>query len=127
MFPTEPAGNNGFSALLKNRDFMVLWLGQLVSQLADKIFFVLIVALLENYPTPQGLAENSKYSILMMAFTIPAILFGSAGGIFVDRFSKKLILIGSDVVRGLLILLIPLLPRQFFILLLHLPAAKDCL
>ncbi|MBO3463160.1 MFS transporter [Aetokthonos hydrillicola Thurmond2011] len=118
MFPTEPAGNNGFSALLKNRDFMVLWLGQLVSQLADKIFFVLIVAILENYPTPHGLAENSKYSILMMAFTIPAILFGSAGGIFVDRFSKKLILIGSDVVRGLLILLIPLLPRQFFILLL---------
>ena len=118
MFPTEPTDNNGFSALLKNRDFVLLWLGQLVSQLADKIFFVLIIALLENYPNPNGLAENSKYSALMIAFTIPAILFGSAGGIFVDRFSKKSILIGSDIARGLLTLLIPLLPRQFFILLL---------
>ena len=118
MFPTEPTDNNGFSALLNNRDFVLLWLGQLVSQLADKIFFVLIIALLENYPNPNGLAENSKYSALMIAFTIPAILFGSAGGIFVDRFSKKSILIGSDIARGLLTLLIPLLPRQFFILLL---------
>lgn len=118
MFPTEPAAvNNGFGALLKNRGFMLLWIGQLVSQLADKVFFVLMIALLENYPAPSWLAENSKYSTLMVAFTVPAVLFGSAGGIFVDRLPKKLIMIGSDVVRGLLTLLIPLLPREFLILL----------
>ena len=49
----------------------------------------------------------------MMAFTVPAILFGSAGGVIVDRVPKKLIMVGSDVVRGLLTLLIPLLPREF--------------
>ena len=118
MFPTEPTTSNGFGALLKNRGFMLLWIGQLVSQLADKVFFVLIVALMENYPPPAGLAQNSMYSTLMVAFTIPAILFGSAGGIFVDRLPKKLVLVGSDVLRGLFTLLIPFLPRQFFILLL---------
>ncbi|OUL37251.1 MFS transporter [Nostoc sp. T09] len=118
MFPTEPAAvNNGFGALLKNRGFMLLWIGQLVSQLADKVFFVLMIALLENYPPPPGLAENSMYSTLMVAFTVPAVLFGSAGGIFVDRFPKKLIMVGSDVVRGCLTLLIPFLPREFLILL----------
>ncbi|MDZ7956657.1 MAG: MFS transporter [Aulosira sp. DedQUE10] len=118
MFPTEPAAvNNGFGALLKNRSFMLLWIGQLVSQLADKVFFVLMIALLENYPPPPGLAENSMYSTLMVSFTVPAILFGSAGGIFVDRFPKKLIMVGSDVVRGFLTLLIPFLPREFLILL----------
>ncbi|QIR39546.1 MFS transporter [Tolypothrix sp. PCC 7910] len=118
MFPTEPAAvNNGFGALLKNRAFMLLWIGQLVSQLADKVFFVLMIALLENYPPPPGLAENSMYSTLMVSFTVPAILFGSAGGIFVDRLPKKLIMVGSDVVRGLLTLLIPFLPREFLILL----------
>jgi predicted MFS family arabinose efflux permease len=117
MFPTEPAAvNNGFGALLKNRAFMLLWIGQLVSQLADKVFFVLMIALLEYYPSP-GLAHNSKYSTLMVAFTIPAILFGSAGGIFVDRFPKKLIMVGSDVVRGILTLCLPFLPREFLILL----------
>ncbi|BAY49719.1 major facilitator superfamily MFS_1 [Scytonema sp. HK-05] len=118
MFPTEPPNsNNGFRALLKNRNFMLLWIGQLLSQLADKVFFVLMVALLENYPPLPGLAENSMYSTLMVAFTIPAILFGSAGGVFVDRFPKKLIMVGSDVVRGLLTLFIPFLPREFLILL----------
>ncbi len=118
MFPTEPTTSNGFGALLKNRAFMLLWIGQLVSQLADKVFFVLIIALMENYPPPNGLAANSMYSTLMVAFTIPAILFGSAGGIFVDRLPKKLILVSSDVLRGLFTLLIPFFPRQFFILLL---------
>ncbi|MBD2439648.1 MFS transporter [Nostoc sp. FACHB-110] len=118
MFPTEPATvNNGFSALLKNRGFMLLWIGQLISQLADKIFFVLMIALLEVYPPPVGIAENSMYSTLMVAFTVPAILFGSAGGIFVDRLPKKLIMVGSDIVRGLLTLCLPFLPREFFILL----------
>ncbi len=118
MFPTEPAAvNNGFGALLKNRGFMLLWIGQLLSQLADKVFFVLLIALLENYPPLPGLARNSMYSTLMLSFTIPAILFGSAGGIFVDRLPKKLIMVGSDIVRGILTLCLPLLPRQFLILL----------
>lgn len=118
MFPTEPAAvNTGFTALLKNRGFMLLWIGQLLSQLADKVLLVLLVALLKYYAPLSGFAENSMYSTLMVAFTIPAILFGSAGGIFVDRFPKKLILVASDVVRGILILLLPLLPREFLILL----------
>jgi predicted MFS family arabinose efflux permease len=118
MFPTEPAAvNNGFGALLKNRNFMLLWIGQLVSQLADKVFFVLMIALLATYPPLPGLAESSMHSTLMLVFTIPAMLFGSAGGIFVDRWPKKPIMVGSDVVRGFLTLLIPFLPREFLLLL----------
>jgi len=118
MFPTEPAAvNKGFSAVLKNRSFMLLWIGQLLSQLGDKVFFVLMVALLENYPPLPGFAENTMYSTLMVAFTLPAILFGSAGGVFVDRFSKKFVLVGSNLVQAMLALLIAFLPRDFLILL----------
>ncbi len=117
MLPTEPPStNNGFRALLKNRPFLILWIGQLLSQIADKIFFILLIALLDKYHTPSSMA-NSMRSILMVVFTIPAILFGSAGGIFVDRFSKKQVLVVSDVIRGLLTLAIPWLPREFIILL----------
>lgn len=117
MLPTEPPStNNGFQALLKNRPFLILWIGQVLSQIADKIFFILLIALLDKYHTGSGMA-NSMRSILMVVFTIPAILFGSAGGIFVDRFSKKQVLVVSDVIRGLLTLAIPWLPREFLILL----------
>jgi predicted MFS family arabinose efflux permease len=117
MFPAEPpALESGFRALLKNRAFMVLWFGQLVSQIADKVFFVLLISLLESYQSPPGF-ENSMRSALMIAFTLPAILFGSAAGIFVDRFPKKQVMIAADVIRAALMLLIPLLPKHFFILL----------
>ncbi|HEY9831869.1 MAG TPA: MFS transporter [Stenomitos sp.] len=117
MFPAEPpARTSGFQALLKNRSFMVLWFGQVVSQVADKVFFVLLISLLENYQPPPGF-ENSMRSALMIAFTLPAILFGSAAGIFVDRLPKKQVMIVADILRAVLMLLIPLLPKQFLILL----------
>jgi predicted MFS family arabinose efflux permease len=117
MYPNEPAAvNKGFSALLKNRGFMLLWIGQLISQLADKVFFVLMIALLEIYLPASEIGGTGRF-YLYMAFTIPAILFGSAGGVMVDRLPKKLIMIGSDFVRGILTLCLPFLPREFAILL----------
>ncbi|XHX79942.1 MAG: MFS transporter [Stenomitos frigidus ULC029] len=115
MLPTSPA-NGGFSTLLKNRPFLALWIGQVVSQVADKIFFVFLIALLVNYQPPTGL-ESSARSALMFAVTLPAILFGSAAGIFVDRYDKRQILLVSNLLRGLLVLAIPLLPRAFIVLL----------
>lgn len=94
---------------------MVLWFGQLVSQVADKVFFVWLISILDSY---ESLAfANSMRSALMVAFTLPAILFGSAAGIVVDRFPKKPMMITADVIRAALMILIPLLPKQFFILL----------
>lgn len=94
---------------------MVLWFGQLVSQVADKVFFVWLISILDSY---ESLAfANSMRSALMVAFTLPAILFGSAAGIVVDRFPKKQMMITADVIRAALMILIPLLPKQFFILL----------
>ena len=117
MFPTEPPSTgSGFRALLKNGPFLILWIGQILSQVADKIFFVLLISLLSKYQTAEGM-ENSMRSTLMLTFTLPAILFGSAGGIFVDRYSKKQVLVVSDLIRGILTLAIPWLPREFFILL----------
>lgn len=118
MFPVEEpsATQVGFRALLKNRSFMALWMGQLLSQIADKILLTLLIALLAVYPTATG-TENSMRSVLLLTFTLPAILFGSAAGIFVDRLGKKLILVVSNLIRALAIITIPFLPREFVILL----------
>jgi MFS family permease len=118
MFPTEPtAVNNGFAALLKSRNFMLLWIGQLISQLADKVLLILMIDLLEKKYLPANLSEGTGRLYLYMAFTLPAIFFGSAGGVIVDRMPKKLIMIASDLIRGLFTLCIPFLPRQLGILL----------
>ena len=118
MFPTEPAAvSQGFGAVLKNRSFMLVWVGQAICQLADKIFFVLAIALLEKYPPAPGTVEDNRRLLIYLAFTLPAVLLGSVGGIIVDRFPKKPIMIGSDLLRGVLTIAIPFLPREFLILL----------
>ncbi|HEY9872281.1 MAG TPA: MFS transporter [Candidatus Obscuribacterales bacterium] len=117
MFPGKtPTEGSGFRALLKNRPFLMLWSGQVLSQVADKVLFILLIELLVNYQPPVAL-KNSMRSALMIAVTLPAVLFGSAAGIFVDRFDKRQILWISNMMRGLLVLSIPLLPKEFLILL----------
>lgn len=98
---------------------MALWIGQIVSQVADKVFFVLLITLVADYQAEaaQGFA-NSMRSVAMVAFTLPAILFGSGAGIFVDRFSKKQTMIASNVIRELLILFLPLVATKHFAILL---------
>ena len=117
MLPAKtPTEASGFQALLQNRPFLYLWGGQLLSQIADKVLLVLSIALLTSYNVPLRFAASSS-SYLLVASTIPAILFGAAAGIFVDRYPKKKIMIAADLIRGLLILLLPILPKEFIILL----------
>ena len=118
MLPTRSQpSRTGFLALLHNRPFMMLWSGQILSQIADKVFFVLLIALLSDYGSSPE-TENSMRSVVMIAATLPAIFFGSAAGIFVDRYDKKTILSGCNIWRGVMLLLLPLpfLPKAFIIL-----------
>ncbi|MGB5914304.1 MAG: MFS transporter, partial [Phormidesmis sp.] len=48
-------------------------------------------------------------SAIMIAFTIPAVLFGSLAGVYVDRWRKKPVLVLTNLLRGLLVVLLPAL------------------
>lgn len=94
--------------VLRNTSFLILWLGQVFSQLADKIYLVLMIALISVNFQPPGESISSWVSLIMIAFTIPAILFGSLAGVYVDRWSKKMVLVLSNIFRGILVLIVPL-------------------
>ena len=92
--------------------------GPVIRQVADKIFYVLLIILLKTGGyTPGQNTEHSMLSAVMIAYTLPAIVFGSAAGIVVDRFSKKQMLIACNVIRALLIVALPFLPKAFVVLL----------
>lgn len=106
--PVEPA-KRGFIPVLKNRNFLTLWSGQVFSQLADKVYLVLMISLITTHFKHPGESINSSWvSALMIAFTIPAVLFGSLAGVFVDRWQKKLVLVGTNTIRGMMVLTIPI-------------------
>jgi MFS family permease len=99
----------GFLAVLKNRNFVTLWSGQIFSQLADKVYLVLMIAIIESQFQSQNQSISGWVSAITIANTIPAVLFGSLAGIFVDRWHKKEVLVITNLLRGGLVLLVPFL------------------
>ncbi|MGH3007605.1 MAG: MFS transporter [Gaiellaceae bacterium] len=83
---------------LRIRDFALLYTGMTVSLLGDGIYFVAIawqVYELSNAPT--------ALSLVGLAWSLPMLVFLLVGGILSDRFDRRLVLIASDIIRGLAI------------------------
>lgn len=90
----------GFEAVLRNRPFCALWVSQIFSQVADKIFFILLVTMVANLTR-----SNTVMSAALVAYTIPNVFFGALAGVFVDRWDKRQAMMMTNVLRGGLILL----------------------
>jgi MFS transporter, DHA3 family, macrolide efflux protein len=96
--------------LLLTRDFGLVWSGQLISQIGDGVSRL---ALLWFVYAVTG--SPLKTSIIGLLQTIPPIVLGPLIGVYVDRLPKKFLLITSDVLRAVLIGLIPcLIPVESF-------------
>ncbi|MGC4099632.1 MAG: MFS transporter [Nitrospira sp.] len=96
--------------LLLTRDFGLVWSGQLISQIGDGVSRL---ALLWFVYAVTG--SPLKTSVIGLLQTIPPIVMGPIIGVYVDRLPKKVLLITSDVLRALLIGLIPcLIPVESF-------------
>ncbi len=86
-------------APLRLRGFRILWAGMSISLIGDGLTLVAIawqVYQLSNVPTALG--------ITMMAMSVPQILLLLFGGIVSDRFDRRRVMIGADLVRGLALL-----------------------
>jgi MFS family permease len=81
-----------------SRDFLLLWQGQVVSQLGNQAF--LIAA---TYLTLETTGSSTLVATVMIASTIPLAIVSPLGGVVADRYSRRAILIVTDVLRGLLI------------------------
>ena len=99
--------SQGFIPVLKNSQFLILWSGQIFSQLADKVYLVMMIAIIANQFQLPNQPISKWVSPIMIAFTIPAVLFGSLAGVYVDRWNKKPVLVVSNLIRGALVLTLP--------------------
>ena len=88
--------------LLKSRDFGFLFAGQTISQIGDSLNKV---ALLWFVYEMTGSAL--KMTVVGLLQTIPPLLFGPLIGVYLDRVRKKPVMIGVDLLRSLMVLLIP--------------------
>ncbi len=81
-----------------NRNLNLLLGGQLVSQIGDK-FYMLAVAFLVLKTT----GSPAKMGLVLFCSVFPSMLLGFISGAFLDRYSRKVIIVGADVIRGFIV------------------------
>ncbi len=97
----------GFAPVLENPQFLILWIGQIFSQLADKVYLVLMIAFIAGHFQGENQPISGWVSAIMIAFTIPAVFVGSLAGVYVDRWPKKGVLVISNLIRAAFVFIIP--------------------
>jgi MFS family permease len=68
-----------------------------------------MIAIIESQFQSENQSISGWVSAITIANTIPAVLFGSLAGVYVDRWHKKDVLVITNILRGLLLLSLPFL------------------
>ncbi len=90
--------------LFFQKDFRLIWWSQFISQIGDGVTKLALLWFV--YAVTGSPLQTTVIGILQ---TLPPIFLGPFLGVFIDRFSKKFILIGTNLLRALIIGIIPCL------------------
>lgn len=90
--------------LLGTKDFGLLFSGQTVSQIGDSMNKVALL-----WFVYQLTGSAFKMTVIGLLQTIPPLIFGPLIGVYLDRMRKKPVMIGVDLIRTVLVMLVPLL------------------
>ncbi|MFN3385373.1 MAG: MFS transporter [Candidatus Thermochlorobacter sp.] len=91
-------------AIFINRNLGLLWSGQIVAKFGESLFLMALPFLaldLSGSSITAGLVQMSGY--------LPILLFGLFAGAYIDRTSRQTVMLIADLMRGALVLLIPIL------------------
>jgi MFS family permease len=91
--PAVPA--NPELSIWRNREFLLLWLAQAISQTAQNAIWFGIVVLVQRRSN-----SSTQLSLAVLTLIIPSVIFGVLAGVYVDRWDKRVVLIATNLIRG---------------------------
>src|SRR5688572_5414304 len=101
---TAPTSRMPGWQLLKERDFSLLFWGQMTSQIGDSLNRVALL-----WFVYQLTGSAMKMVMIGLLQTIPPLVLSPLIGVYLDRANKKTVMVWVDILRSALVLLIPLL------------------
>ena len=106
--PKSEIQNPTAFSVFRNRNFTLLWSSELVSQIGTALSS--LAAAIWVY---QLTGSSLSVGLMLIASVAPSLLVGLVAGVFVDRMDRRRIMIAANLIRAVLVLLIPfLLPHN---------------
>lgn len=84
-----------------NKDFLSLWLGKVISQLGDKFYAIALAWWILQKTNSPGIM-----GFFLLTSVLPGLIFGFFAGAIVDRWNRKNVIIITDIMRGLLVIVV---------------------
>ena len=97
-----------FQLLRRNHSFRRLWIGQVISELGNWFNFIAALGLVRAVSN----ASAEVTTIILIARLVPFTLFAPLAGAFVDRWSRRTVMIVTDLLRVAVALGFLLVRRQ---------------
>ena len=86
---------------LLNKNFFLLWQGQFVSQLGNQVHSIAMMFWIKH-----ATGSATLMGTIMMLSMLPGVLLGPIGGTIADNFSRRKIIIVSDILSGIGVLIL---------------------
>ncbi|MFQ9310394.1 MAG: MFS transporter [Paraclostridium sordellii] len=83
---------------LWNKNFFLLWQGQMVSVLGD-VFYLMAL----NFWMLEITGSTALMGMLSAVTMLPKIILGPFAGVFVDRWDRKKLIVLTDLIRGVIV------------------------
>jgi dTMP kinase len=99
-----------FRTLLKNRNFLRLFLAQVVSSLGDWIGVIAIAVFAER------IAGNAAVGLVMIMRVLPGFVAGPIAGVIADRWDRKKTMVIADLGRAGIIFSVPFVENLVYLL-----------
>src|SRR6185295_7046885 len=99
-----------------SKTFFRLWTAQLISSLGDWIGLIAILAIAARVSNNSGAAV----SLVMTTRVLPGFLLGTVGGVIIDRFDRRKVMVLCDIGRASLLVLLPVVDNLAGLLLISL-------
>ena len=90
-------------SLARNRSYLLLLTGQVISQMGDRLAMVAFPWLIYART-----GSTLGTGVILALYTLPYVLFGAFAGVVIDRFNKRTVMVIADVLRAGLIALVPI-------------------
>jgi len=82
-------------SVFQNRSFVLLWVAQVLSQLASNM---VLAGLMATVVIATG--SNTANAVLILTFLVPAVAFSAIAGVLVERSDARLIMLASNLLRA---------------------------